>query len=475
MRAKYRLSFWMFGLLLIVGPVSVSGAEQTAQKPNVIVILADDLGYQDLGCYGHPSIRTPVLDRLAAEGVRLTDFHSGATVCTPSRMALLTGAYPTRVGWTRGVVGYLMDSYEGLNPEALTIAEIFKAEGYVTGISGKWHIGSLPANRPHRQGFDSAYYLESSNNQTKKIWRGDEVVENPFENCRLTQRFTDEALRFVREHSREPFFLYLPYTAPHFPVEPHPEWKGHSTYGDYGDVVEEMDSRIGQLLALLKELKIDRQTIVVFTSDNGPNPNQKSGAFPYRGEKWSALEGGTRVPCIVSWPGVIPAGRTSEALVSAMDLLPTLCKACQISWQEKSCGKPKIDGLDIWDTLLGKDTPHARTELLYWRGKDPEPQAIRVGNDKLFFDRRHALEGDGTARMTVEQAAKLAPYRQTLNLEGPNLPMLFNLREDVGETVDLSTQAPDTVKSLQERAKTRMAEIKADGILPLSRPETKGK
>jgi arylsulfatase len=383
-------------------------------------------------------------------------------------MALLTGAYPTRVGWTRGVVGYLMDSDDGLNPEALTIAEIFKSEGYATAISGKWHIGRLPANRPHRQGFDSAYYLESSNNQTKKIHRGDEVVVNPFENCKLTQLFTDEAIRFIREKKSSPFFLYLPYTAPHFPVQPHPDWKGRSNYGDYGDVVEELDSRIGTILDLLKELKIDRQTLVVFTSDNGPNPGQKSGCLPFRGEKWSALEGGTRVPCIITWPGVVPQGQVSDALFSAMDLLPSLCRACGIDWKAKSCDKPKIDGLDLWDTVLGKKSLHPRTELLYWHGKDPEPQAIRIGDDKLFFDRRHALTGDGTARMTPEQAAMIKPYRDALKPDTTNAPMLFNLRADLGETVDLSLQAPDQVKALQSHAKKKMAEIKADGILPLS-------
>jgi arylsulfatase A-like enzyme len=469
MCTRNRLFAWGITCLLIACfAFSVVAEQTTVQKPNVILILVDDLGYQDLGCYGHPSIRTPVLDRMASEGMRLTDFHSGATVCTPSRMALLTGAYPTRVGWTRGVVGYLMDMDDGLNPEALTIGEIFKSEGYATAISGKWHIGRMPQNRPHRQGFDSAYYLESSNNQTKKIWRGDEVVEDPFDNRKLTQQFTDESIRFIRGHHTSPFFLYLPYTAPHFPVQPHPDWKGRSKYGDYGDVVEELDARIGEIWAVLKELKIDRQTIVVFTSDNGPNPGQKSGCLPFRGEKWSALEGGTRVPCIITWPGVVPQGQVSDALFSAMDLLPSLCRACGIDWKSKSCDKPKIDGLDLWDTVLGKKSPRPRTELLYWHGKDPEPQAIRMGDEKLFFDRRNALTGDGTARMTPEQAAKIKPYRDGLKPDTTNAPMLFNLRSDFGETTDLSLQAPDEVKALQAQAKKRMAEIKADGILPLS-------
>jgi arylsulfatase A len=443
------------------------------RRPNVVLIMADDLGYQDLGCYGHPSIKTPVLDRLAGTGIRLTDFHSGATVCTPSRMALMTGAYPTRLGWTRGVAGYLMGMHDGMSPDALTIAEIFKSEGYATAISGKWHIGDQPDTRPNRQGFDSAYYLTHSNNQTKKIWRGDEIVEEPFENRLLTEKITTEAIRFARANKDHPFFLYVPYTAPHFPVEPHPDWKGHSAYGDYGDVVEELDSRIGDLLDTLKELGIDKNTIVVFTSDNGPNPKEKASPLPFRGEKWSALEGGTRVPCIVVWPGVIPAAQENDSLFSAMDLLPSLSRACGIDWQSKSHRKPKIDGLDLWDFLLGKPVAHPRKELLYWQGMDAEPQAIRVGDSKLFFDRRNALEGSGTARATPAQEKKIEPYRKALKKDGPKQPMLFNLREDAGETVDLSLTNPEKVSGLQARAEAWVAETKADGNLPLSTPPEK--
>ncbi len=445
-----------------------------ARQPNVILILADDLGYQDLGCYGHPSIRTPVLDRLAGEGVRLTDFHSGASVCTPSRMALLTGAYPTRVGWTRGVCGHLMGEHDGMSTEALTIAEIFKSEGYATAISGKWHVGDQPDTRPNAQGFDSTYYLSHSNNQTQKIWRANDVVENPFDNRKLTEQFTTESIRFIRENKDKPFFLYLPYTAPHFPVEPHPDWKGRSKFGDYGDVVEEMDSRIGELLATLKELAIDKNTIVIFTSDNGPNPKEPSSPLPFRGEKWSALEGGTRVPCIVAWPGVIPAGYVNNNLISAMDLLPSLCRASNIDWKAKSHGKPKIDGIDVWDTLIGKTNKSPRSELLYWHGTSPEPQAFRSGDSKLFFDRGPALKGQGTDRATPAQAAKITPIRAKLK-PGANPPILFNLREDPGETIDQSELFPDNLKALHARAKTLIAELQADPILPLATPPKPGR
>ncbi|MCF7955855.1 MAG: sulfatase-like hydrolase/transferase, partial [Phycisphaerae bacterium] len=269
------------------------------QKPNVLLIMVDDLGYYDLSCYGHPKIKTPVLDSLAKGGMRLTSFYAGATVCTPSRIALMTGSYPSRLGWEIGVMGFKMGFHEGLSPEAITIAEIFKSEGYATAISGKWHIGDQPETRPGAQGFDFSYYSSHSNNQTRKTWRGDEVVEEKNVNKMLTEQFTTEAIRFLKDKKDKPFFLYLPYTAPHFPVEPHPDWQGKSDYGKYGDVVEEVDYRIGEIIKTLKELKVYDNTIIVFISDNGPNPHEKSGCLPYRGSKWSALEGGTRVPGIV--------------------------------------------------------------------------------------------------------------------------------------------------------------------------------
>ncbi|MFW5692821.1 MAG: sulfatase-like hydrolase/transferase, partial [Thermoguttaceae bacterium] len=292
----------------------------------------------------------------------------------------------------------------------------------------------------------------------------------PFDNRLLTRQLTDEAIAFLRSAQDRPFFLYLPYTAPHFPVEPHPEWEGRSDFGKYGDVVEELDHRIGEVLAVLEELGIRKQTLVVFCSDNGPQPGQAAKSVPFRGEKWSALEGGTRVPCIVHWPGVVPAGRQTGALTSAMDLLPTLCRACGIDWQSKPQGTPPIDGLDVWATLLGKEDRHPRNDLLYWHGMDPQPQAIRVGEWKLFFDRRHALEGLGTAGATAEQAAELQRYRKALKPGVANPPFLFHLSDDVGELEDLSARFPDKVEAMRDRAQELMAEIGADGILPLATP-----
>lgn len=439
--------------MLVGGMVTVFAL--TERKPNVILIMADDLGYQDLSCFGHPSIQTPVLDQLAKGGNRLTNFHSGASVCTPSRMALLTGAYPVRLGWTQGVAGYLMGNKDGMSSDALTIAEIFKAEGYTTGISGKWHIGQLPGTRPRDQGFDSAFYCPMSNNQLQEIWRDDQIEMKKVDNRHFTELFTNEALRFIRENHQKPFFLYLPHTAPHFPVEAHPDWKGKSKFGEYGDVVEELDSRIGEVIKLLDELKMTNDTIVVFLSDNGAQGDQAASGLPYRGKKWSPLEGGTRVPGIISWPGKIPANQTSDALIAAIDLLPTLCRAAGMNLQKHSKQKPIIDGLDVWETLTGKPENHPRTELLHWHGKSATPQALTQGDWKLFLDQRDAIDhADPTKRP-----------------DGPNSPALYNLREDITESKDVSQEYPEKVKALKQRADELIQELNSSEKLKITTPE----
>lgn len=396
-----------------------------AESPNVVLIMADDLGYHDLACYGHPEIKTPVLDQLAKDGVKLTSFYAGATVCTPSRMALLTGAYPTRSGWTKGVIGHLMEPGSGLSPDALTMAEVFQGEGYATAMMGKWHLGDVAPFLPQNQGFDEAFYIKRSNNQVTELWRDDVLIADPFDNRQLTKRFTTEAVRFIREHKASPFFLYVPYTAPHFPVEAHPDWQGKSSYGVYGDVVEEMDARIGEIIRTLEEEKLTEKTTVVFLSDNGPEPlTKESKALPFRGKKWSALEGGTRVPCIVRFPGVLPNGAECDSMVAAMDLLPTLARACGIDLWKHAKGSPIIDGVDVWDTLCGKaEHEHPRDDLLYWHGRDGM-QAIRQGTWKLF-------------------------------LTEP--PKLYNLSQDIEELHDVSSKYPKRVTAMRALAERRLA------------------
>ena len=434
--------FYLFLLLALAN----AGNGNNRNQPNVILMMADDLGYNDLSCYGSQKIRTPVLDKLAEEGLRLTDFYAGATVCTPSRMALLTGAYPSRLGWNGGVVGYGIKPVNGLAPEARTIGEVFRDAGYRTGLIGKWHLGDTAELHPQNQGFDKTFFIDKSNNQTKKIWRGSELIADPFDNRRLTEIFISEAIEFICSNNKNPFFLYLPFTAPHFPAQAHPDWEGKSKSAAYGDVVEELDGRIGDLLKVLKDEKLKENTIVVFISDNGTEPGQKKwgSAHPFRGMKWSALEGGTRVPCIIRYTGAIPAGQVSNKLTSAIDLLPTLAHACGIELKLGSGFVPKVDGLNLWDSLCGKTKKHPRSNLLYFHGW-ATPQAIRVNEWKLYFDKIKEIEKSDLG------------------------PVLIDLAEDPAENVDRSTEFPARVKSMQTLAKKLLLEIEKNSI-PLGGP-----
>jgi arylsulfatase A-like enzyme len=418
-----------------------------AQKPNVILIMADDLAYGDLSCYGSELHKTPVLDKMAAEGVRLTNYYCGNTVCTPSRMALLTGAYPRRLGWRGGVGGYGLKPANGLSPEALTIAEVFKSQGYKTAMSGKWHLGETDELLPMNQGFDTAYYIRKSNNQTKKLFRDGKLLEDPFTNKLLSEQFTKEAIRFIEANKTNPFFLYLPYTAPHFPAESHPDWKDKSKNKAYGDVVEELDARVGEILAALKKSGLDEKTLVLFISDNGTEPGQKkmSSPKPYRGMKWSALEGGNRVPCIARWPGKIPAGRESGQLVAAIDLLPTLTYACGIDVSTISKGSPTIDGVNVWNTFAHlKGGPHPRTDLLVFHGWG-QLQAIRQGDWKLYVDKVKEISGSNDG------------------------PVLINLSEDISESNNVAAAHPEKVTELLALAKKRILDIEENAI-PLGGP-----
>ena len=322
--------------------------EEKAERPNVILMMADDLANEDLSCYGSTRIRTPILDQLAKEGLKLTSYYAGNPVCSPSRMALLSGSYPARLGWRWGVLGYGFPGKSGMSPKVHTIAEAFRDNGYRTAISGKWHIG-VQGMGPEDQGFASAYYIRMSNNQNRDMFRDGKLVQEKWDNRLLTETFTEEVIRVIGEKSDKPFFLYVPWTAPHFPADPHPDWQGKSgegKSGKYTDVVEELDTRIGQILDALEKADKADNTIVIFTSDNGRQPGQAGpdDKPPFTGHKWQSLEGGTRVPFIIRYPGKIAAGKSSDTIVSAMDLYPTLASACAVKVDLPE-GAQKIDGV----------------------------------------------------------------------------------------------------------------------------------
>ncbi len=420
--------------------MTAAAAESTAKGPNVILMMADDLGYGDISCYGSKLNRTPVLDRLAAEGIRLTDYHSGSTVCTPSRMALLSGYYPRRVGWPGGVLGFKMNMKGGMASEVRTIAEVFRDAGYRTGIVGKWHLGDHPDRLPRGQGFEESFIIKASNNQTNELWRDGELASKPFDNRLLTECFTDEAMSFIRKHHKEPFFLYLPFTAPHFPVQAHPEWAGKSGNAAFGDVVEELDHRVGMLLDLLKQLEIADNTLIVFTSDNGPESNSKNKttAEPLRGKKWTSLEGGTRVPCIIHWPAKLKKGTSYNSLAASIDMLPTLADACGIPWQP-AADAPPLDGMSLWPSLIGQTESPTRQELILWDGW-AHPHAIRSGTWKLFIEETEWVEGS-------EQG-----------------PILFQLADDISESRNVAAEHPQQVELMTRRAREILQTLEKPAI-----------
>lgn len=407
---------------------SVAGA---AEKPNIIYINCDDLGYGDVGCYGARDIRTPRLDRMAAEGTRLTDFSVTSALCTPSRAALMTGKYPGRVGLATGVLR--PDATNGLANSEVTLAEILKPAGYVTGCIGKWHLGFVKGMRPMDQGFDSYYGVLHNLDRFETVCfekeggmpvlRGDKVEKRPAVQAEMTGLYTAEALKFIEQHRAHPFFLYLGHAMPHIPFDAAPKFKGKAQRGLYGDAVEELDDSTGQILDKLRALGLAEKTLVIFTSDNGPERNTPGSAGPLRGTKHTVFEGGLRMPCIVWWPGHVPAGRVCDEFVSTLDVLPTFARLV------RTPPPAHLDGFDQLDVLLGRPgakSPRTTLYSLYGYGKN-RFESMREGRWKLHLG---------------------AP------------PKLFDLGSDRGEVTDVAAQHPDVVQRLQALAEQIRGEFK---------------
>ena len=410
--------------------VKPAAAEARTRPPNFVIILTDDQGYQDVGCFGSPDIRTPCLDRMADEGIKLTSFYA-APVCTPSRARIMTGCYPPRVSLPNVLNP---SSTTGISDDEITIAQLLKERSYATGCIGKWHLGHQPKFLPTRHGFDSYYGIPYSNDMDRKekqelaipLMRNEKVIERPAVQETLTERYTDEAIAFIRRNRAKPFFLYLPHTFPHFPLHVSERFRGKSKAGLYGDVIECLDWSTGQILDALKEEGLDGNTLVVFTSDNGPwleRKDQCGSALPLRAGKGTTYEGGVRVPCIARWPGRIPAGTSCAEMAANFDLYPTLAKLAGAKAPEDRI----VDGRDIWGLLSGQPgakTPHEA--LFYYRGN--ALQAVRSGRWKLILE--HQPQGS-------KQTTPLA---------------LYDLETDISETTDLSADYPKTVKRLLDMA-----------------------
>lgn len=445
---------FLLSLAALAAGLSATHADEPAKKPNVVIIFIDDLGYADIGPFGATKQKTPNLDRMAAEGMKLTSFYA-APVCSVSRAQMMTGCYGARVS-VPGV--YFPAGPQGLNPKEVTVAERLKELGYATQCVGKWHLGDQPAFLPTKRGFDHYLGIPYSNDMQRKsketgervvpLLRDNKVAEllTDAKQSEIVERYTKEAVGFITANKDKPFFLYLPHNAVHTPIHAGEKFRGKSANGRFGDWVEEVDWSVGQVLDTLRELKLAENTLVVFTSDNGPwlvKGADGGSAKPLRGGKGSTWEGGVRVPTIAWWPGKIAPKSTSDAVAGTIDLLPT----CVTIAGGKVPAEPVIDGRDLSPVLFGKSKESPREAHYYFSGYNL--QAVRQGRWKLAI----APQADAADKTTAE-ASKTNPR-------------LYDLDKDIGETTNLADKHPDVVERLTKLAATMNDEI--GGQKPKSR------
>jgi arylsulfatase A len=476
---------FIFMLFCMSSAWAGSVPESSIEKPNVVIIFTDDQGYQDLGCYGSPDIRTPHLDQLAEEGMRFTDFYVVASVCSPSRAGLLTGRYPVRMGLANSVL-FPHSGDHGLPPKEQTLAELMKGAGYRTACVGKWHLGHQKKYLPTAHGFDSFFGIPFSNDMwmapeleaapelllregvtqrqlvelrklslskwdaTNKpyhnwvpLMRNTQMIEFPVDQSTLTKRLTDEAIRFIETSGEEPFFLYLAHPMPHIPLHVSEAFAGRSKAGLYGDVIEELDASTGRVLAALERGGVAKNTLVIFTSDNGPwlkFGDLGGRAHPLKGGKGSVFEGGVRVPCVIRWPNRIQSGQTCTAVASTLDIFPFIAELFDREPEQV------LDGVSLAPLVFG-ERDHLHESYIYY-GFDGKAAAIRMGDWKLIYN------VPVNASFNAEMGWNYTP--ETMK------PELYNLRDDPGEKVNIAEQFPTRVVKMKKQASKRTARIEQD-------------
>ncbi|TWU32544.1 sulfatase family protein [Novipirellula artificiosorum] len=435
-------------LILLTVISSVFAGIAQASKPNVIIIFADDQGYQDLGCFGSPDIKTARIDQMAKEGMRFTNFYA-QTVCGPSRAALMTGCYPLRVA--------RQADPDSIHPEMhldeITIAEVLKTQGYTTGAFGKWDLAGhsqtayKPELLPPHQGFDQYFGTPGSNDKSVNLVRNTKLVEKQADMSTLTRRYTDEAIGFIEKNKDKPFFVYLAHTMPHTKLAVSIDFKGKSAGGFYGDVIEEIDFNVGRVLDKVKELGLDDNTYIIYTSDNGPwhlRGDHGGHAEPLRGAKTSCWEGGLRVPCIMRAPGRIPAGTECDAVTATIDMMPTLAKLAGTAGPTDRA----IDGVDISQLMHGKSESLNRNYFYY---QHDCLRAVRCGTWKLMLPHTEP-EQSSIATKWKNHIAKADAIRiQKVRL--------YDLDADIGETTDVADKYPQKLAELMQLAQRAQQDV----------------
>ncbi|SHF21465.1 Arylsulfatase A [Mariniphaga anaerophila] len=448
---------------------TLNSEEKTSPRPNFIIIFADDLGYGDLGIFGHPTIKTPNLDKMAVEGQKWTNFYVAASVCTPSRAGLLTGRLPVRSGMCSDKRRVLFpDSNGGLPQSELTIARLLKNNGYQTAAIGKWHLGHQSPYLPTDHGFDSYFGIPYSNDMDRvertdyftlaeteryqaynvPLMRDEEIIERPTDQRTLTKRYTEETVTAIKKMKGAPFFIYLAHNLPHIPLFRAEEFKDTSLAGIYGDVIEEIDWSVGQILAALKEEGLDENTLVVFTSDNGPWHTYKTHggtAGLLRGAKGGTFEGGMREPTIFSWPGKLQSGVVME-MGTTMDLLPTFCKLSGTKLPTDRI----YDGYDISPLLFGTGEGE-RDVVFYYRGQ--KVYAIRKGNYKAHFITQNEY-GSQTAHPITNP-----PTAPTKTPTIHEIPLLYNVNIDPSEKYNIAENHPEIIADIQKTLKDHLSGV----------------
>lgn len=451
-------------LLASLGLWLSSFAAAAESKPNVIIFLTDDQGYSDVGCFGAKDFATPQMDRLASEGTKFTNFLVSQPVCTASRASLMSGCYANRVGMT-GALNHT--SRTGINPDESLLPELCQSRSYATACFGKWHLGTLPDFFPTRNGFDEWFGIPYSNDNGPKhptikglpslpLYDGDTVIEKDPDQSQFTRRLTERSLQFIEKNKDHPFFLYLAHIMPHVPIAASEHFAGSTKRGLYGDAVAELDWSMGEILKALEKYGIDKNTLLIFASDNGPflSYGDHAGlAGPLRGGKLTCFEGGVRVPCLMRWPGHLQAGRVCDELVSTLDLLPTIARLIGAPLP-----KNKLDGSDVWPLLSGVSTKSTRESFLYYNGD--ELHAVRMGEWKLHLSHDYLVVA---GKPGIEGKPSNWGRMQPLDIEDSGIrgiasrhgykvehttQSLYNLHDDIGETRDVSAGHPEIVARL---------------------------